>query len=197
MKSLRFILPFLVLSLSTLASAQSGAVFPAAQSAAQKPSPTTAQSSFDQLKSLAGTWEGPVTMPGADPSMPPMRIHIVLRVTSTGNAIHHEMTIDGRPDDPITMFYLDGDRLLATHYCDAGNRPRFAARVSPDGKTFDLDFLDISGPLDKGHMNHIAFTFIDANHHTEEWSMLAPDGKSMQARFDLTRAKESTPTRGN
>lgn len=174
MKSFRSILPVLLFSLAALASAQSGA-----------------QKSFDQLKTLAGSWDGPVVMP-ADPSMPampPMRVHVVLRVTSTGNAILHEMTMEGRPDDPITMFYLDGDRLLVTHYCDAGNRPRFAARVSPDDKTFDFDFLDVSGPLDKGHMQHVAFTFIDANHHSEEWSFLMPDGKLGTAHFDLTRSK--------
>ena len=43
------------------------------------------------------------------------------------------------------MFYLDSDRLLLTHYCDAGNRPRMAARVSPDGKKVEFDFLDLSG----------------------------------------------------
>lgn len=178
MKSLRSILPILLLSLSAVASAQS---------AAQK----SAQTSFDQLKTLAGTWDGPLTLP-ADPSMPampPMNAHVVLRVTSTGNAVHHEMTMTGRPDDPITMFYLDGDRLRATHYCDAGNRPSFAARISPDGKTYDFDFLDISGPLDHGHMQHIAFTFVDADHHSEAWSFMTPDGKIMAGHLDLTRSK--------
>jgi hypothetical protein len=192
MKPLRSILPILLLSLTAAATAQTPAQNPAsAQSPASAQDSSAAQKSFDQLKTLAGIWDGAVTMPmpGADPSMPPMHVHVVLRVTSTGNAIHHEMTMEGRPDDPITMFYLDGDRLLVTHYCDAGNRPRFAARVSPDGKTFDFDFLDVSGPLNYGHMQHVAFTFIDANHHSEEWSFLSPDGKLMTGHMDLTRSK--------
>ena len=192
MKPLRSILPILLLSLTAAATAQTPAQNPAsAQSPASAQDSSAAQKSFDQLKTLAGIWDGAVTMPmpGADPSMPPMHVHVVLRVTSTGNAIHHEMTMEGRPDDPITMFYLDGDRLLVTHYCDAGNRPRFAARVSPDGKTFDFDFLDVSGPLNYGHMQHVAFTFIDANHHSEEWSFQSPDGKLMTGHMDLTRSK--------
>jgi hypothetical protein len=192
MKPLRSILPILLLSLTAAATAQTPAQNPAsAQSPASAQDSSAAQKSFDQLKTLAGIWDGAVTMPmpRADPSMPPMHVHVVLRVTSTGNAIHHEMTMEGRPDDPITMFYLDGDRLLVTHYCDAGNRPRFAARVSPDGKTFDFDFLDVSGPLNYGHMQHVAFTFIDANHHSEEWSFLSPDGKLMTGHMDLTRSK--------
>ncbi len=192
MTPLRSFLPILLLSLTAAASAQTPAQNSApAQSPSVTQSPSAAQKSFDQLKTLAGTWDGAVTMPmpGADPSMPPIHVHVVLRVTSTGNAVHHEMTTEGRADDPITMFYLDGDRLLATHYCDAGNRPRFATRVSPDGKTFDFDFLDVSGPLTYGHMQHVAFTFIDANLHSEEWSFLMPDGKLMTGHMDLTRAK--------
>jgi hypothetical protein len=73
-----------------------------------------AQKSFEQLKALAGSWEG--TIDGQP-------LHVSLRVTSMGNALLHEMRGTG-PDDPITLFHLDGDRLLLTHYCDAGNQPR-------------------------------------------------------------------------
>ena len=66
--------------------------------------------------------------------------------------------------------YLDGDRLLLTHYCDADNRPRMVGKMSPDGKTVEFDFLDISGNLQYGHMQHAVFTLIDANHHTEDWT---------------------------
>src|SRR5580700_9416637 len=81
-----------------------------------------AQQSFDKLKTLAGSWEGHVTAIPPSPEMDNKHVLASLRVTSMGNAIVHEMTGDGRPDDPITMLYLDGDRLLLTHYCDAGNR---------------------------------------------------------------------------
>jgi hypothetical protein len=154
---------------------------PAAQSDAQK--------SFVILKTLAGTWEGRVTTVPPDPDIENKLTHASLRVTSMGNAIVHEMTGAGRPDDPITMLYLDGDRLLLTHYCDAGNRPRMVARTSADGKTVEFDFLDVDGGTQYGHMHHAVFTVIDANHHTEDWTYMMPGDKPVHAHIELQRTK--------
>ena len=184
MKYLRFMLPVVLLSLSTVAFAQTDAQ----QSDAQK--------SFDKLKTLAGSWQGPVTTTPPQPEMGNGAVtQVSLRVTSRGNALLHEMKEAGTADDPtrydhpITMFYLDSDRLLLPHYCDAGNRPRMAARTSPDGKTVEFDFLDVSGSTQYGHMQHAVFNIIDANHHTEEWTYLMPGDKPVHARLDLQRTK--------
>ncbi|MDT5271368.1 MAG: hypothetical protein QOH49_3554 [Acidobacteriota bacterium] len=115
--------------------------------------------------------------------------HITIRVTSSGNAILHEATGPGRPDNPITMFYVDGDRLLLTHYCDAGNRPRMVGKVSPDGKTVEFDLLDVYGSTQRGLMNHMVFTKIDADHHSEALTYTLPGNKPMVAQFILTRTK--------
>jgi hypothetical protein len=139
-----------------------------------------AQKSFDKLKTLAGSWAG--TYEGK-----PMQAS--LRVTSTGNAILHEMKGSEGPGNPITMFYVDGDRLLLTHYCDAGNRPRMVGKITPDGKTVEFDFLDVAGSTQAGHMHHAVFTMIDANHHIEDWTYKLPGDKAEQAHLDLQRTK--------
>lgn len=182
MKSHRLtLLGALLMALSTAALAQSAA-------------PTNAQKSFDQLKTLAGTWQGFVKMDPPDPDMGNNPTQVTLRVTSRGNALVHEMKEPGKPDDPtkddpLTLLYLDGDRLLLTHYCDAGNRPRLAAKTSPDGKTVDFDFLDVAGATQYGHMHHAAFTMIDPNHHTEDWTFMMPGDKPVHAHMDLERTK--------
>jgi len=145
-----------------------------------------AQKSFDRLKTLAGSWQGTVTTTPPQEEVEGKTIHVSLRVTSMGNALMHEANIAGRPDDPITMLYVDGDRLLLTHYCDAGNRPRMAAKPSADGKTVEFDFLDVAGSTEYGHMHHSLFTMIDANHHTEDWIFMA-GAKPVHAHFDLRR----------
>lgn len=155
-----------------------------------------AQKSFDQLKTLAGTWQGRVSL---DPPQKDMangdQMQISMRVTSRGNAMVHEMKDVKASDDPtrndhpLTMFYVDNGKLLLTHYCDAGNRPRMVARTSPDGNTIDFDFVDVSGNTQYGHMQHATFTIIDPNHHTEDWTFVEPGDKLMRGHMDLQRVK--------
>jgi hypothetical protein len=155
----------------------------------------SAQLPFDRLKTLAGNWKGQAAMGPQSGMNAPVRVS--LRVTSGGAALMHEMVPEGRSDDPsrgdddpITMFYIDGDRLILTHYCDSGkNRPRMVGRLSPDGKTVEFDFLDVSGGTRDGHMHHAVFTLVDADHHTEDWTYMTPADKPMQAHIDLVRAK--------
>src|SRR5438270_2347694 len=129
MKSLSLMLSVVLMALSTVAFGQTDSQKAVAQSDAQK--------SFDKLKTLAGSWQGHLTTDPHQADMDNAHPLVTLRVTSRGNALVHEMKEAGTPDDPtrydhpVTMLYLDGDRLLLTHYCDAGNRPRMAARVSP------------------------------------------------------------------
>jgi hypothetical protein len=170
MKTLRLFLAVLLISLASAACAQ-----------------TDAQNSFDKMKTLAGSWEGRITTTPPTPDVQGKTAKVSLRVTSTGHALMHEMRIDGREDDPITMFYVDDGRLMLTHYCDAGNRPRMTGKLSPDGKTVDFELLDISGEM-KYHMHHSVFTVVDANHHTEDWTFMAGD-KPVLAHFDLQRTK--------
>ena len=189
MKFLRSMLFVVLLALSTAAFAQHDAQKPDAQK-------SEAQKSFDTLKTLAGNWEGMVTVDPPKPDMPEGKpVHISMRVTSRGNALVHEGQEAGTPldwtkyDHPVTMIYLDGDRLTLTHYCDAGNRPRMVARNSPDGKKVEFDFVDLSGGNQYEHMHHAVFTPIDANHHIEDWTYMMPGDKPAHAHFDLKRVQ--------
>jgi hypothetical protein len=175
------------LALPTVALAQH------AHEGAAKSAPSQAQKSFDLLKSFAAEWEGPVTVDPAAPDMDGKPLHVSLRVTSRGNALVHELQEANTPldpskyDHPVTMLYLDGDKLNLVHYCDAGNRPHMVGALSPDAKTVEFDFADMSGGNNYGHMHHAVFTAIDANHHTEDWTYMMPGDKPVHAHFDLHR----------
>ena len=149
-------------------------------------SPTDAREAFEKLKSLAGTYVGQLHLDKPGDEFDGRLASFTLRVTSRGNALVHELSLSGIPDHPVTVFYLEGDRLMATHYCDAGNRPRFVGALSPDGKKIEFEFLDLSGGDEYGHMHGIAFTFGDENTHTEEWTFKFPEGE-FHGRFELQR----------
>ena len=145
-------------------------------------SQTAAQKSFDQLKSLSGSWEGK--------NAQGMPLQVSFRETSGGSALMSEIHGHG-PEDMISMVHLDGpNRLILTHYCGAGNQPRMVASTSADGKAITFDFFDgtnIPSP-EAGHMQRVVFTLLDANHHTEDWTFKDHD-KEMKEFFDLRRGE--------
>jgi hypothetical protein len=138
-----------------------------------------AQKSFDQLKSLAGSWEGKSSE--GEP------VEVSYRMTAGGSALMSE--IAGHGEDMISMINFDGpNRLLLTHYCAVGNQPRMQASASPDGKTITFNFVDATN-LDgqqSGHMDHVVIAMLGPDHHIEEWNFV-DHGKQIKRVFDLTR----------
>lgn len=155
-------------------------------SVAQTPTNVTTQSdaqkTFEKMKTLSGSWHG--TIMG-------IPINVTIRAASSRTAILHEATTDGGrpPDHEITMFYLEEDRLLATHYCDGGNRVRWEGKLSPDGKSIEFGFLDVAGNARGGLLKRIAFIMIDVDHHTIDGTFIMPDGKPVQLRGEFKRTK--------
>ena len=184
----RVVLPLIVATLFTSRLSAQTHDHPAATDTAS----AETKQAFALIKSLSGRWQGPFINPE---TKLPVTMETSLRVTSHGNSVVHEMKGAGDPDGsakqdhPVTMMYIDGAKLLLTHYCDAGNRPRMSARVSPDGKQVDFDFIDVAGPTTYGHMQHVRFTVVDSTHHTEEWTWATPSGKTMGAQMDLHRVE--------
>jgi len=140
---------------------------------------TDAHKTFDMLKGMEGNWTGK--------NAQGQPLQVTFRSTAGGSALVSEIRADGK-DDMITMFHLDGDRLLMTHYCSAGNQPRMKA-VTSDGKSVSFEFVDGTniGP-DDGHMQRVTFAKSDTDHHTEDWVYVA-HGKEMKELFTLERSK--------
>ena len=96
------------------------------------------QKSFDTLKTLSGSWAGKGSQ-----GQP---VQVSYRVTSGGSALMSE--ISGEHEDMITMFHPDGDRLLMTHYCGAGNQPRMVGTASPDNTNLEMSgTVNLPAPL--------------------------------------------------
>ncbi|HEV7747241.1 MAG TPA: hypothetical protein VGO56_19755 [Pyrinomonadaceae bacterium] len=163
-----------LLATSVVASAQEPPKTPSAQSDAKK--------AFATLKTLAGSWQGTIM---------DIPIDFTIRAVSSDTAILHEgNTSGGRPPNhEITMFYLEGARLFATHYCDAGNRSHLEGKMSPDGKAIEFSFLDVAGSTRGGYLKDIVISMIDADHHIVAFTFVMPDGKPMLLRGEFQRTK--------
>ena len=71
---------------------------------------------FEKLKSLAGTWDATMLKPDGE------KTTVEYRVTAHGTVVMQTMFV-GTPHEMINMYTVDGDALVATHYCSAGNQP--------------------------------------------------------------------------
>ncbi|MBS0261641.1 MAG: hypothetical protein JSS02_06750 [Planctomycetes bacterium] len=178
----------LSLSVSGLAQDKSGnkpndksAEKPADKPAAQK---TPAEAAFDRLKSLAGEWQVAEAPEGHG-------VHggrVIYRVTAAGQAVVETLFV-GTEHEMVTMYYLEGDDLMLTHYCILRNRPVMRAE-----KSDQLDKLVFS--CQKGdkieaedHMHSVTFAFADADHVKADWVLYKGGKPDSTHTFELVRKK--------
>ena len=155
----------------------------AALGLAQPPNPSAStKEAFNRIKSLAGEWEG--SMNEGREQMPATTS---FRVVSDGSAVMNILGA-GTPHEMVTMFHLDGRDLMATHYCAAHNQPRFVMAPTSEPNVIDFKFKDATNLASPTalHMINVTFTFLDANHHVQDWTAIE-NGHSHTARFEFHR----------
>src|SRR5205823_8578476 len=85
---------------------------------------TKSEETFDRLKSLEGEWKGQIN--GVNTTL-------IYTLTANGSALMEQC----RPEkgaEMITIFTIDGDHLIATHYCSAKNQPQMATPAITDAQ---------------------------------------------------------------
>lgn len=139
------------------------------------------EAAFSQLRSLVGDWQG--VYEGTP-------IKVRYSVTADGSAI---MLVEQPGDSAamVTMFTIDGDHLIATHYCSARNQPQMVTGTPgtiEKGLTFSL--LRVTGlktPED-WHNTGLTVRQEDPDHLTHQWTY-AYKGSSGTRVFRFARVK--------
>ncbi|HZS39198.1 MAG TPA: hypothetical protein VFF06_20345 [Polyangia bacterium] len=146
------------------------------------PAQQAANPQWDKMKTLVGNWEGT-----ADEGGKKQPATTYFRMVSAGSALMNVLG-EGTPHEMITMIHLDLKELMATHYCAAQNQPRMKA-VPAAANEVAFDFKDGTniGPND-GHMQRVVFTFVDADHHFQDWTF-RDKGKDSTMRFEFKRKR--------
>lgn len=134
--------------------------------AAEGPDP--ARVAFARLSELQGTWRGASSKGWTDTTE--------LRLIAGGSVLLET----SRFTDPAagrkamaSAFQMDGEKLLITHYCEAGNAPRLVASgFEEGGKVVTFTFRDgVNLPSrDQGHMDKLVVRFQDRNHYSKRWT---------------------------
>jgi hypothetical protein len=146
-------------------------------------SPDATDAGWEKLKALVGTWEGTETGHAHD-------VTVTYRLVSNGSTLMESMDVPGHSETMITMYAPDSPngRIVATHYCAAGNQPRMASKEIQDG-TLNFQFLDATNAQPDGElMRSLQVKFQDADHFQQVWTSRAK-GKDNTATFSWARRK--------
>ncbi len=141
-----------------------------------------ARAAFERFKKLAGEWTGTSTKGWKES---------IRFQTIAGGTVVTETSFDAHPNETMmTMFHLDGDRLMLTHYCVAKNQPRLlATSFEDDGRKITFTFLDGTNmpSRNRGHMDKVVFRFVDDNHMTSQWTWYQDGKESWMEEISLER----------
>ncbi len=120
---------------------------------------------LEQFKSLAGEWEGKDTGGKA--------FSVSYELLASGVVMERLQPV-GQPG-MLTMYSLDGDHIVAIHFCSAGNQPVLkTGQLNTATGKYDFTIERVYGlnKPDELHIVELLVTFTDIDHVTQSWTNL-------------------------
>jgi hypothetical protein len=132
-----------------------------AQSASQK---SAAAAGLEKLKGLEGEWidaDGAFGKKGA--------VAVTYKVTSGGKTVIETLAVN-TPEEMATVYHVDGNELVLTHYCSGGTQPRMRSRgLSGNTMAFDFEGGANIDPAVTSHMHSAQIEFISQDEVRATW----------------------------
>jgi hypothetical protein len=136
---------------------------------------------FERLTSLVGEWKG---------AQDGREMKLTYTLTARGSALMEEFRAGKTV--MVTMFTVDGDHLVATHYCSAGNQPQMMTKAitDPSDKSLTFSLSHVYGMKTPGdwHNTGLTVTMEDGQHLSQVWTY-EHDGKMGMNTFHFTRER--------
>jgi hypothetical protein len=164
-----------------------------------------ARAAFARLKKMAGTWTAEMAADGKAADFKKLvekhkknkerhagRESVVFKLTGAGSALV-ETQMPGAPHEMVSVYHLDGDDLRMTHYCAAGNQPRFKldrGKSKPDHLIFTFDGGSNLDPKKDMHIHGLEITFHEDGRVTSAWAGYRGGEPFGTTSFTMTRAGE-------
>jgi len=139
-------------------------------SAADTNKPANASQAFDKLKGLVGHWEA---------TSDKGKVTASYELVANGTVLL-ERTKVREADEMLTAYHLDGNRLVLTHYCIAGNQPHLQAQAfDPASQEIRFDFAGASNlaSSNDGHIHSAVIKFLGPDAFNSDWTF-NKDGKA-------------------
>jgi hypothetical protein len=133
-----------------------GALGASSSRAYAQPGPLRPDQAFQTLKSFVGDWQG-VTATGR-------QILVSYRLTANDTVLVESWTMSPTRQS-MTVYHMDGEALIATHYCPQGNQPRLQYRPDTSNERLHFTFRDATNLPDP-----------NAAHQHEFWIRRHADG---------------------
>lgn len=91
-----------------------------------------ARAAFAQLQTLVGEWEGKTEAGRV--------LKISYRLTANNTVLIETWTL-GPARESLTLYHMDNESLIATHYCPIGNQPRLRLKEGGSASLFIFEFV--------------------------------------------------------
>jgi hypothetical protein len=103
-----------------------------------------ARTVFAKLQTLAGDWEGKTEAGRV--------LKVSYRLTANNTVLVETWTL-GPKRESLTLYHMDNESLIATHYCTLGNQPRLQLKEGASASLFTFEFVSATN-LPKPEMAH-------------------------------------------
>jgi hypothetical protein len=163
------------LRLKTMKSFRIGLLFLIIHAVSGGAAPASSETAFEVFKGLQGKWA--IQSEGKT-----LSIEMTYEVGSKGSIVAEQFGKE------LSVIYRDGQSLLLTHFCNAGNQPRLRLSESSGPGFFEFEMFDITNlkSADAAHVERIVYKVIDDKNIDLE--IVWQKGKSKESeKYTLTK----------
>ena len=118
--------------------------------------PINARAAFAKLQTLVGEWEGKTESGRV--------LKVSYRLTANKTVLLETWTL-GPERESLTLYHLDNESLIATHYCPIGNQPRLRFKEGENAALFVFEFVSATNlpKPEAAHQHRFEIEFLEAN----------------------------------